>query len=53
MEFIENEDTGFVLAHCNACNCSWSIPTEDAKIAYLEINKLRLKHEHIEKRKRR
>ena len=45
----EFEDQNTVNLHCTICGKIKNINTEDAKFAYLEINKFRGEHAHLKK----
>lgn len=51
VKITEYEEHNVVIMHCLECDAIKGVKTNDAKSAYLEINKFRKEHEHLEKGK--
>jgi len=50
VKITEYETRNIAIMHCLKCDAIKCIKTYDAKSAYMEINKFRGEHEHLERR---
>jgi len=51
VKITEYETHNVVIMYCPECGVIEGVKTNDAKFAYLEINRFRKEHEHLEKGK--